>query len=89
MTDHQSITVAGIDVGGKGKGFHAAVMRNGILTARAIATAQGAADCCVDEGAQTVAVDAPMGWSTTGRSRQAERELPQTGRKLIEACLFG
>ena len=56
MTDHQSITVAGIDVGGKSKGFHAVVMRKGILTARAIASAQEAADWCVDEGAQTVAV---------------------------------
>ena len=79
MTDHQSITVAGIDVGGKGKGFHAVVMRNGILTARAIAGAQEAADWCVAEGAQVVAVDAPMGWSTSGRSRQAERELKWDG----------
>jgi predicted nuclease with RNAse H fold len=79
MIDSQSITVAGIDVGGKGKGFHAAVMRNGILTARAIATAQEAADWCVAEGAQVVAVDAPMGWSVTGRSRQAERELKWDG----------
>lgn len=55
MNDHQTITVAGIDVGGKGKGFHAAVMRNGLLTARAIATAQEAADWCVAEGAQLVA----------------------------------
>ena len=79
MTDHQSITVAGIDVGGKGKGFHAVVMRNGILTARAIAGTQEAADWCVAEGAQVVAVDAPMGWSTSGRSRQAERELKWDG----------
>ena len=79
MIDSQSITVAGIDVGGKGKGFHAVVMRNGILTARAIAGAQEAADWCVAEGAQAVAVDAPMGWSTTGRSRQAERELRWEG----------
>lgn len=82
MTHYQGITVAGIDVGGEGKGFHAVVMRNGILTARAIATAQEAADWCVAEGAQVVAVDAPMGWSTSGRSRQAERELKWDGATI-------
>ncbi len=69
VTAHQSITVAGIDVGGKGIGFHAVVMRNGILTARATAGAQEAAYWCVSEGAQAVAVRCrPAGMPTASTS---------------------
>ena len=56
MTDHQSITVAGIDGGGTNKGFHAVLLRDGLLQELGFDKAAAATDWCVDEGAQTVAV---------------------------------
>jgi predicted nuclease with RNAse H fold len=68
--------VAGIDVGGTAKGFHAVALRNGKFTGRShFSTAWEVSDWCRDTHADIVAVDAPCRWSTTGRARPAECAL--------------
>ena len=68
--------VAGVDVGGKKKGFHAVAFR-GVTFIRKIQSSDAAeiADWCRNVAAQVVGIDAPCRWSLTGRSRPAEREL--------------
>lgn len=68
--------VAGIDVGGTAKGFHAVALRNGRFMDRShCATALEVRDLCRDMHVDIVAVDAPCRWSSTGRARPAERAL--------------
>jgi predicted RNase H-like nuclease len=68
--------VAGINVGGTAKGFHAVALRKGKFMGRShFSTALEASDWCRDTHADIVAVDAPCRWSTTGRARPAERAL--------------
>src|SRR5688500_18662444 len=71
-----SRTVAGVDVGGKKKGFHAVAVRNGTWVGR-IRSCEAAqiVAWCRDIDACVVAVDAPCRWSLTGRARAAERAL--------------
>lgn len=79
VLDH-AIPVAGIDVGGFAKGFHAVVIRNGAIDAVFRSTKPSdMAAWCVDQGAMTVGVDAPCRWSTGRGSRSAERKLSKDG----------
>lgn len=74
------MNVAGIDVGGTKKGFHAVALRGGdILDCFASADPQAVAAWCVRLGARAVGVDAPSAWSTDGRARPAERALMRAG----------
>ncbi len=68
--------VAGVDVGGSRKGFHAVAFRDGEYLDKftSLQTAEVAA-WCRRIGARFIAVDAPCRWSVTGRARPAEREL--------------
>lgn len=68
--------VAGVDVGGAAKGFHAVALRNGAYLGQ-FASSEAAAitKWCREIHAQLIAVDAPCRWSTTGRARLAERQL--------------
>lgn len=68
--------VAGIDVGGQRKGFHAVALEKGRYRC-GIADKDHAsiARWCRQLGANVIAVDAPCRWSTDGRERPAEKEL--------------
>lgn len=70
------VTVAGIDVGGVKKGFHAVALRGPrILDCFASTDPEAMAAWCVHLGARAVGVDAPAAWSADGRARPAERAL--------------
>ncbi len=72
--------VAGIDVGGPAKGFHAVALRGGAWLDQFTSTdpAQILA-WCRRVGARAVGMDAPCGWSSDGRARPAERQLMAAG----------
>lgn len=72
--------VAGIDVGGERKGFHAVALLNGcFLDRKADTDAIAISDWCLSLKVKILAVDAPCGWSRKDRSRLAERELAGEG----------
>lgn len=71
-----SLIVAGIDVGGRAKGFHAVALEGGAyLEQFSSCDAVAVADWCRGNGIRVIAIDAPCHWSSTGRARTAEREL--------------
>ena len=74
------LPVAGIDVGGFAKGFHAVLIAGGRVESvfRSTKPADVAA-WCVSTGATTVGVDAPCRWSTGKGARSAERKLSRDG----------
>lgn len=75
-----NINVAGIDVGGPKKGFHAVVLRDGHYLDKFVTSdARNVADWCRRMGALAVGVDAPSRWRTSDRARTAEVELMQNG----------
>jgi predicted nuclease with RNAse H fold len=70
------IIVAGIDVGGRAKGFHGVALRGGAyLDLIASCDVAEVADWCRQISARIIGIDAPCRWSATGRARTAEREL--------------
>lgn len=76
-------TVIGIDVGGEHKGFHAVALRGSIFVDKTTATDPAVIVAwCLAQKATVVSVDAPCGWSQTGPSRLAERELELLGEKI-------
>lgn len=69
------LIVAGVDVGGARKGFHAVALQGGAYLAQfASPVAAEVAAWCEARGARCVGVDAPCQWSS-GRARPCEREL--------------
>lgn len=79
-TDMHSVTVVGIDVGGKRKGFHAvALCDDKFIDIKAHDDPAVIVNWCLDHEAAVVGVDAPCKWSRTGTSRLAERELAKKG----------
>src|SRR5580692_5514674 len=76
------IPVAGVDVGAPSKGFHAVVLRPGLLEMTTSPDPRKVVAWCCDHGARIVAVDAPCGWSDGGKSRKAERDLQLGGKKM-------
>jgi len=76
-----SSVVAGIDVGGRKKGFHAVALKHGQYHDRFASTdvRQLAAWCVHAMEATVIAVDAPCRWSATEKSRPVERELHAKG----------
>ena len=70
-------------MGGSGKGFHAVALRGKeLLGIRKSLEGATIADWCLAINARIVGVDAPCGWSQTGSSRVAERDLRLFGEKL-------
>jgi GxxExxY protein len=76
-------TAVGIDVGAEKKGFHAVALRNGTFATKASTNPAEIVDWCRERGATIVGVDTPCGWSQSGRSRVAERELNLDGKKIF------
>jgi predicted nuclease with RNAse H fold len=71
---------AGVDVGGLNKGYHAVAMHAREVVAKTSSCdPTEIATWCKKIGAQVVAVDAPVKWSSTGGARSAERALMQQG----------
>jgi predicted nuclease with RNAse H fold len=80
MTRSSPQIVAGIDVGGKKKGFHAVALRDGAYLGQLTSCdPKVIADWCRKIGARLIGIDAPCRWSTTGRARPAEQELMAEG----------
>jgi predicted nuclease with RNAse H fold len=75
-------SVVGIDVGGKRKGFHAVVLRDGVFAKMTSTDPAAIVNWCGERGAKIVAVDAPCGWSQSGSSRLAERDLKLGNKKI-------
>jgi len=72
--------VAGIDVGGAKKGFHAVALSDRAIVGKISSTdARAIVEWCVGVDAKVVGVDAPIAWSTTGRARAGELALMQVG----------
>jgi len=72
--------VAGIDVGGRAKGYHGVALKDGAYFGQyASKVAKDVAQWCQDVSARIVAIDAPSAWSINGRARTAERELMREG----------
>jgi predicted nuclease with RNAse H fold len=69
------LTVVGVDVGGPRKGFHAVALTGTVFRKQACSSPAEVAAWCRDVGAAAVGVDAPCGWSASGSSRRAERDL--------------
>lgn len=75
-------TVIGIDVGGHRKGFHAVALRHGLLEARHFTEAAACAAWCLEQDAESIAIDAPCAWAISGGSRLAERSLAISGQRI-------
>lgn len=75
--------VAGVDVGGRTKGFHAVAMRGDHILAQArLATPAEVLRWCLEHDVRTVGVDSPCAWSRSGGSRACERDLRLDGRLI-------
>jgi predicted nuclease with RNAse H fold len=73
-------TVAGIDVGGTRKGFHAVALRGTrIVATLATCSAGDIVAWCRTQRASVVGIDAPCRWSRTGRARSCEQQLARLG----------
>ena len=72
--------VAGVDVGGAKKGFHAVAFQGRVLSAK-LTTCSAAAIVawCREHKVSAIGIDAPSRWSLTGRARSCERELAHAG----------
>ncbi|HTB63789.1 MAG TPA: DUF429 domain-containing protein [Opitutales bacterium] len=71
-----SLIVAGVDVGGSKKGFHAVVLQDGAYLDHFKSREAGAiADRCRRIGVSIIGVDSPCRWNNTDGARLAEREL--------------
>jgi predicted nuclease with RNAse H fold len=69
-------TVAGVDVGGARKGFHAVVLRDHqIVATLATCSAADVMRWCRAQEAVAIGIDAPCRWSLSGRTRPCERAL--------------
>lgn len=82
-------TVAGVDVGGAKKGFHAVALQDKQIVAKTVTcSAADVAAWCGKQGASAVGIDAPCQWSLTGRARPCERELAGLGLSAFSTpCL--
>lgn len=81
--------VAGVDVGGVRKGFHAVALQRGqVVGTYTHAEPAAVSAWCMATGARAVAVDAPCRWSAAGRSRAAERDLRKEGIQAFATPSF-
>lgn len=75
------ILVAGVDVGGARKGFHAVLLQGSRVVSQlhSINPEEVAEFCRSDSRVRWIGVDAPCRWRTSKRPRLAESELRQAG----------
>lgn len=74
--DDSSAVVAGIDVGGRKKGFHLVILRGRkVLCSVNSGCPEILVRQCNDLGAQIVGIDSPCRWGKPGSGRIAERAL--------------
>ena len=72
--------VVGVDVGGPKKGFHAVALRESQFFEKlATLDAGEVVKWCRELNTPVVGIDAPCGWSLTGRARSCERALAAEG----------
>jgi predicted nuclease with RNAse H fold len=75
-----TLIVAGVDVGGPKKGFHAVALRDGAFEDKfASRDVAEVAKWCLEIEARAIGIDAPCHWSNSGRARPAERALMKEG----------
>lgn len=75
-----AVVVAGIDVGGARKGYHAVALRGGrFLDCTATREPTALLAWCLALEVAYVGVDAPCRWSSDGRKRASERALAAAG----------
>jgi predicted nuclease with RNAse H fold len=76
MSEDEHTTVAGIDVGGQGKGFHLVILRGLeiVLVCKSTEPAVLRAHC-LEWNVAAVGIDAPCEWSREGVPRSAEHEM--------------
>lgn len=80
LKKNESPLVAGVDVGGPRRGFHAVLMRDTqVCETASLGEAAAVARWCRKLGAKVIAVDAPCRWSSDGKSRPAECALRAEG----------
>lgn len=73
-------TYAGVDVGGRRKGFHCAVLVGDAVCLSRHADAEGVIEVLVESNALLTAIDSPRTLASEGRkSRQGERDLVAAG----------
>jgi predicted nuclease with RNAse H fold len=77
----RSSPAVGIDVAEPRKGLDLVALEPGrsIVASRRRLTVDEAVTLCVNLRPAVVCIDSPSGWSTSGRSRMAERELARVG----------
>ena len=81
--------VAGIDVGGRKKGFHAVSLRDGkYLSQFAHTDPARVADWCREIGAMVIGVDAPCRWHQSGTTRVAETGLKREGGQCFSTPTY-
>ena len=72
--------VAGVDVGGAKKGFHAVALQGRVLSAKLTTCSVAAVVAwCREQRVSAIGIDAPSRWSLTGRARACESELALVG----------
>lgn len=77
--------MAGVDVGGPRKGFHAVVLQGHAIAARLTTTDPAELASWIEHHKPgAVAIDSPCRWAEQGLSRPAERELNRAGIR----CFF-
>ena len=80
MTTAHPCIVAGIDVGGHRKGFHAVALQDGVYLSQIHSMeVMTIVDWCRQIQAKIIGIDAPCRWSENGLARPAERQLMATG----------
>ena len=85
----EPIVVAGIDVGGERKGFHAVALRKRVLFGQfASADPAAVADWCREIGAMVIGVDAPCRWHQSGTTRVAETGLKREGGQCFSTPTY-
>jgi len=77
----------GIDVGGVKKGFHGVCIENNNIISKINNTdAAYLSFWCHELKPHSIAIDSPCGWSITGYSRKAERELKINDQRIKCFC---
>jgi predicted nuclease with RNAse H fold len=80
MNTDSDAVVAGIDVGGSRKGYHAVALRGKeIVSTFRSRSAVDVAKWCIDQNAVTVGIDAPCKWKSGDTHRLAELQIARAG----------